>query len=158
MKSMPPETAQPIDPREFAQAVLLGIAAGESPGGGDYTVDRPNANGSVDITEIPDNPYSKATFALRRHYRDDDHAFASALMRFRALMSLLGRGALQQWVHCHPRGRIAIHPAALDVASQMRLSKNGRFAPRKFLNAVAETAHRHYPQFSWAIQTDEVAN
>jgi hypothetical protein len=89
-------------------------------------------------------PYSKATFALRRHFPDDDRRFASALVRFRAFMNLLSRGTLAPWVQQRGGGRMAIHPAALDVASQFKVSANGRFPPRKFLRAVAEVAAYHY--------------
>ena len=144
MKGLKPQQAMAFDAREFAQVVMLGIAAGEAADGQELVVDTPRADGAVEILKLPDNPYGKATFALRRHFADDDRAFASALMRFRALMSLFSRGALAPWVRRGQGERLAIHPAALDVASRLKMSSNGRFPPRKFHQAVAEVARRHY--------------
>lgn len=145
MKGLKPEQAQAFDGREFAQAVMLGIAAGESTQGEPVVVDAPAADGTVEVLQVPDNPYSKATFALRKHFSEDDRAFSSALMRFRAFMNLLNRGALDDWIQRRDGERMAIHPAALDVASQLKMSKNGRFPPRKFQQAVAEVIRVHYP-------------
>lgn len=133
-----------FDARDFAHIVMLGIAAGEAGDGEPLVVDAPKPDGTVEVLEVPDNPYSKATFALRKHFRGDDLAFASAVMRFRAFMNLLSRGALEKWVQRRDGERLAIHPAALDVASQLKISRNGRFAPRKFQQAVAEVARVHY--------------
>jgi hypothetical protein len=144
MKGLRPEQAMAFDAAEFARVVMIGIAAGESGDDASLVVDRPAPDGSVEVLEVPDNPHSKAAFALRRHYARDDRAFASALMRFRAFMGLLARGGLEGWVQRRSGGRLAIHPAALDVASQLKISRNGRFAPRKFQQAMAEVAAVHY--------------
>jgi len=84
--------------------------------------------------------------ALKRHYREDEKRFLSALFRFSALMELISKNALGAWMRSSIRreGASRIHPAVLDVASRMRLSKNGRFALNKFLESVEETAHAHY--------------
>lgn len=134
-----------LEPAVFAQAVTVGLAAGESGTGGPVTIDRPAADGSVSVMEIPDSPYTRAAFALKRHFPDDEKTFASALSRFRALMDLFSRGALSTWSRRRGEERSALHPAVIDVASQMRLSSNGRFAPRKFEAAVARAARENYP-------------
>lgn len=141
--------AVPLAPSLFAEAVTVGLAAGESDGGGPVTVDRPAADGSVSLLELPDSPHTRAAFALKRHFADDPRAFHSALARFRALMDLFSRGVLAPWCRRSGDARSALHPAVIDVASRMRLSPNGRFAPRKFTAAVAEAADANYRDLEW---------
>jgi len=135
-----------LEPAVFAQAVLAGLAAGESAGGDPVAVDQVASDGSVSMLQVPDSPHGRAAFALKRHFGNDERAFRAALARFRALMDLFSRGALQRWCRQQDGERTALHPAVIDVASQMRLSDNGRFPPRKFAAAVLEAARVHYPQ------------
>lgn len=136
----------PLPPAVFAEAVTVGLAAGETGAGGPLTAHRPAADGSVSVVELPASPHGRAAFALKRHFAADEAAFASALARFRALMHLFSRGALARWSRRTGQDRSALHPAVIDVASRMRLSDNGRFPPRKFDAAVAKTAAEHYPE------------
>lgn len=140
-----PDQAPALDPALFAGAVLAGIAAGESGAGEPLSVDRMEADGSVSVTQLPDSPHSRAAFALKRHFGDDDATFRSAWARFQALMDLFSRGTLEAWARPGEGSRSALHPAVIDVASHMRLSANGHFAPRKFLDTVATTARERYP-------------
>jgi hypothetical protein len=135
-----------IDPAIFADAVLVGLAAGEQPGEGEVAAEQARADGGVSLLRIPDSPYSRAAFALKRRFADDEVMFRSALARFRALMHLFSRGVLAPWSRQRDGGRSAIHPAVIDVASRMRLSDNGHFAPRKFTAAVARTVRERYPR------------
>lgn len=148
-----PDQVPVLDPALFAGAVLAGIAAGESgageSGAGEpLSVDRMEADGSVSVTQLPDSPHSRAAFALKRHFGDDDATFRSAWARFQALMDLFSRGTLEDWARPGEGSRSALHPAVIDVASHMRLSANGRFAPRKFLDTVAATARERYPHLT----------
>ncbi len=134
-----------LDPRVFARAVVVGLAAGEGAGGQSVSAERLGEDGTLSVLEVPDSPHSRAAFALKRHFAGDPAAFESALRRFRALMHLFSRGALGPYARSRDGERTALHPAVIDVASQMRLSDNGRFAPRKFLAAVARQARERYP-------------
>ena len=139
------EDAAVLEPAVFAKVVLAGIAAGESEQHGDtLSTDRLEADGSLSMLQIPDSPHSRAAFAVKREFPHDEQRFRSALARFNALMNLLSRDALGPWAQLRAGGRTAMHPAVIDVASSMRLSANGGFAPRKFTAAVAETAQRLY--------------
>lgn len=140
------EDAVRLDPTVFANVVLIGIAAGENATQGDpLPTERLEADGSVSMLNVPDSPHSRAAFAIKREFRDDNVAFRSALARFNALMHLFTRNALGPWSQIRDGGRTAMHPAVIDVASSMRLSTNGHFAPRKFVAAVADVARRLYP-------------
>ena len=119
----------------FARAVIAGL-------------DRLEADGSVSMLQVPDTPHGRAAFALKRHFAGDDAGFQSALPRFRALMDLFSRGVLAGWMRAGDGGRSSLHPAVLDVASHMRLSRNGRFAPRKFLDEVQRAAAAQYPELA----------
>ena len=136
----------PIDPARFARALIAGLAAGEAAGEESISSQGRAPDGSVTVTTLPDSPHTRAAFALKRHFAGDDAAFESAWPRFRALMDLFSRGLLGVWARAGEGGRSALHPAVIDVASHMRLSDNGRFAPRKFLAAVAATARERYPE------------
>ncbi len=138
----------PLNPEVFAGAVLAGLAAGESGAGPGVAAERVGADGSLTVLEVPDSPHGRAAFALKRHFAGDEAAFRSAHARFRALMHLFAGGALGPWTRARDGGRTALHPAVIDVASRMRLSDNGRFAPRKFLDAVARAARESYPDLA----------
>ena len=133
-----------LDPALFADAVLVGLAAGEAPGGEAVALDHREPDGSVSLLQVPDSPHSRAAFALKRRFPDDDAAFRSALARFRALMHLFSRNALSRWSKLREGGRTALHPAVIDVAASMRLAGNGHFPPRKFDQAVERTARERY--------------
>ena len=146
MKAMRAEDAMILEPRVFARVVLAGIAAGESLHQDDpLSVERVGSDGSLSMLQVPDSPHSRAAFAIKREFAHDEKAFRGALARFNALMNLLSRNALGPWAQVREGGRTAMHPAVIDVASSMRVSANGRFAPRKFTLAVAETAQQLYP-------------
>ena len=146
MKTIRPEDAMSLPPALFAKVVLAGIAAGESAQQGDpLSLDRVEPDGSLSMLQVPDSPHSRAAFAIKREFVDNEGAFRAALARFNALIKLLSRNALGPWTKVRDGGSTAMHPAVIDVASNMRLSPNGRFAPRKFTIAVADVARRLYP-------------
>ena len=146
MKTVRAEDAVRLEPIVFAKVVLIGIAAGENAQQGDpVSAERLEPDGTVSMLQVPDSPHSRAAFAIKREFPHDEEAFRGALARFNALMTLLSRNALGPWAQVRDGGRTAMHPAVVDVASSMRLSANGRFAPRKFTTAVAEVARRLYP-------------
>jgi len=161
MKKQRPENACALEPAEFAQAFQLAIIAGE----------RPQDLEDASASELPeelvgddglplqlsDTPYNRAAMALKRRYPEDRAVFASAFYRFRALMELISGDALGAWARSSIRrqGALRIHPAVLDVASDMRLSKNGKFAARKFLDAVEALARERYPDLpEWRLKDD----
>lgn len=147
MKSLRPDECPEFEPAEFAAAFELAVRSGEMP-----ELDEPTG---LDIelmgddgrpVKLQDTPFNRAGIALRRHYGQDEARFLSALFRFRALMDLVSKNALGEWVRTSIRteGASRIHPAVLDVASRMRLSRNGRFAVNKFVDGVAKVASERY--------------
>ncbi|MDX1514705.1 MAG: hypothetical protein R3174_13285 [Gammaproteobacteria bacterium] len=142
-----PQDAAEFDPAEFAGVFEIAVRAGESA--------QSDESGIVDVeltgddglpVRLADTPYKRAGIALKRHYHDDEDRFLAALFRFRALMELISRNALGRWMRTSIRreGASRIHPAVLDVASHMRLSRNGKFAVNKFLEAVEEISRARY--------------
>ncbi len=124
-----PGDALALKPEEFGVAFQIALDAGQNP-------DNPSAS----------SPWERASFALKRHFADHPDKFASADVRFRALMDLYTRDVLADWVGGggDPSPRTEIHPAVLDVASGARLASNGKFPVRKFLEEVTETARKNY--------------
>ncbi len=161
MKKQRPENACALEPAEFAQAFQLAIVAGERPQDlEDLAVSGLHEELLGDDglpLQLSDTPYNRAAMALKRRYAEDRAVFASAFYRFRALMELISRDALGAWARSSIKrqGALRIHPAVLDVASDMRLSKNGKFASRKFLDAVEALARERYPDLpEWRLEQD----
>ena len=161
MKRQRPEDAPALEPAEFARAFQLAIVAGERP----QDLDEQSAAGDHEELvgddglplQLSDTPFNRAAMALKRRYGDDRIQFASAFYRFRALMDLISRDALGVWARSSIQrdGALRIHPAVLDVASEMRLSKNGKFASRKFVEAVEALARERYPDLpEWRLEKD----
>ena len=124
-----PRNVSPLRPAEFGIAFQLALDAGQ---------DTQNTTSS--------SPYERASLALKRYFADRTDEFVSAEYRFRALMDLYTRDVLADWIRLSGGGsaRTEIHPAVLDVASRLRLTSNGNFPVRKFLQEVSETARRNY--------------
>ncbi len=159
MKKQRPENARVLEPAMFAMDFQLAIVAGERP---QDLEDPAEAGGLEELVgddglplQLSDTPYNRAAIALKRRYADDREGFASAFYRFRALMDLISKDALGVWARSSIRrqGALRIHPAVLDVASEMRLSKNGKFAARKFIDAVEDLARERYPELAeWRME------
>ena len=144
MTTRAPRRAAALEPGEFGIAFQIAVDAGEG-------------RGDIDAEALGASPYERAALALARHFGDDEVKYESAFMRFRALMDLYTKRALGPWVREAGRGAggTDIHPAVLDVASRMRLARNGRFPSRKFLEEVARTAGERYADLSeWPVPTE----
>lgn len=163
MKRARPENAVEFEPVEFADIFGIALRSGEVPQpdeSGDLGVELMDNDGLP--IKLSDTPFNRAGIALKQHYREDEERFLSALFRFRALMELITKDALGPWMRSSIRreGSSRIHPAVLDVASQMRLSRNGKFPVNKFLEAVKDTARAHYADLpEWPLdQPDRKTN
>ena len=155
MKRPRPQDAAAFDPADFAVIFEIAIRSGETPQSdepGDLDVEVVGDDGLP--VQLADTPFNRAGIALKRHFGDDETSFLSALFRFRALMELVTKDALGRWMRSSIRreGSTRLHPAVLDVASHMRLSKNGKFPVNKFLETVEETARARYPDLpEWPL-------
>ena len=145
MKQLRPDEAQVFPPDKFAHLVLVAITSGEHNSGGDAGhVDALAADGSTIRVPVSENPYQRAAAALGEYFEDDEAGLNSLMWRFGALMKLLELKILQRWIKLDENQSMRIHPAVLDVASYLRLSRNGRFAQKKFLQAVNAVALQNY--------------
>ncbi|MDH3413176.1 MAG: hypothetical protein OEM98_11875 [Gammaproteobacteria bacterium] len=156
-----PEDAGALDAGEFAEVFQLAILAGERPqdleGEAAAGPDEELLGDDGLPLQLSDTPYNRAAMALKRRYGEDRGGFASAFYRFRALMELISKDALGAWARSSIRrqGALRIHPAVLDVASDMRLSKNGKFAMKKFLAEVEIVARERYPALAeWQLEEE----
>ncbi len=157
MKQLRADDAQVFPPEQFARLVLVAISSGEhSPGVDDAGhVDALAADGSTIRVPVSNNPYQRAADALSEYFEDDEPGLKSLMWRFGALMYLLERKILQRWIKLDQNQSMRIHPAVLDVASYLRLSRNGRFAQKKFVQAVNAVALQNYTHLQDWTETDE---
>lgn len=159
MKRSRPQDACRFEPADFAAVFEIAISSGETlrhEDSADLDVELTGDDGLP--VRLSNTPFNRAGIALKRHFGNDDTRFVSALFRFHALMELVTNNALGRWMRSSIRheGSTRLHPAVLDVASHMRLSKNGRFPVNKFLEAVEETAKAHYPDLpEWPLDAPD---
>ena len=158
MKRLRSSDARVFPPEEFARLVMLAISSGEQPSNEakDGHVDALTQDGSTIRVPVPDNPYQRATVAVSAYFVDDDVGLKSVMWRFGALMYLLDRSVLKRWVQHDSDRSMRIHPAVLDVASYWRLSDNGRFAQKKFVQAVEAVAAQNYPHLKDWIKPESI--
>ncbi len=126
-----------IDAETFWEIVNVGIRAGQT---SEPAVEN-------DLSAQVENPYYRAGAAIREMLTGEDPLlFEAGMSRFTALMDLYGRNVLDTWLRPSAKGAKAhdIHPAIIDVAARVRLSANGRFAQRKFLDEVESHAAKWY--------------
>jgi hypothetical protein len=157
MKHLRPDDAQVFPPDQFARLVIVAISSGEHHPGEDEAghVDALAGDGSTIRVPVSANPYQRAAAALSEYFENDEPGLKSLMWRFSALMALLERKVLQRWVKQDHNQSMRIHPAVLDVASYLRLSSNGRFAQKKFVQAVNAVASQNYSHLQDWAEADE---
>ncbi|NIR32507.1 MAG: hypothetical protein GWN84_25015 [Gammaproteobacteria bacterium] len=142
---MRPRDALPFSPAEFGRLFNLALTAGQDPA---RTAGQTDPDLRIGDYRVPETPFRRAALALKAELGDDDARFKSALWRFCAVMELYRLRALTPWARrrAERHDADAIHPAVLDVASQMRLSKSGKLPRDKFLAEVDRVARVRYPE------------
>lgn len=141
-----------MEPVKFWEVVQCGIRAGQS-------IEPVIENSRNDET----GPWQKAADAIAQLFVNDKDNFGPAMIRFQALMDLYVHDTLSPWIRPSSESQANastqqagddIHPAIIDVAATMRLSNNGRFAPRKFIEAVEQNVELNYRDFTpWPIDS-----
>ena len=144
MREPPPSAAAAFEPAEFAALVLDALAAGQ-----ESTAGLPGT-----ATRLVRGPHERALFALRARLPDPQR-YRDASRRFLALMQLHAKDALGPLTHSGEGGRSTLlHPALLDTAAQVPLTRNGRFPPPRFLESAMARARQHYAELEWPPSTD----
>ena len=139
MTAAPPRAAAAFEPAQFAALVLGALAAGQ-----ESTAGLPG-----EAARLVRGPAERALFALRAQLNDENR-YHAASRRFLALMHLQANAALGPLArNAAATGSTLLHPAVLDTAARMPLTRNGHFPPRRFLAAALVTAQRDYPDFDW---------
>lgn len=163
MKKPSIKNTPPIEPVKFWEVVQCGIQAGQ------------HIDPAVQSAASQNNPWQQAAQAIAELLQNDQQSYGPAMVRFQALMDLYVRDVLNEWMRpSTPPGEPGtddqlqrsgatdarqqasgddIHPAVIDVAATMRLSANGRFATRKFLEAVQNNVEQNYRDFApWPLK------
>ena len=139
MRQPPPGAALAFDPAQFAALVLEALAAGQ-----ESTAGLPGA-----AARLVRGPHERALFAMRARLPDPQR-YRDASRRFLALMQMHAKQALGP-LACAGAGGAStlLHPALLDIAAQMPLTRNGRFPPRRFMEAALARASDDYATLQW---------
>ena len=143
MKPAPPHAAAALPPARFAELFLQALSAGqETPAA--------TPGGSARLVR---GPHERALFTLRAR-AGDEAEYRAASRRFLALMRLLEGDDVAGLAHAPGGGSTLLHPALLDTAARMPLTRNGSFPPRRFREAAEAAARDDYAALSWPPQPE----
>jgi hypothetical protein len=84
------------------------------------------------------DPYSRVLVALREHFGKGYPYYRPLLYRFWGLYDLVHRGRLANWVQSRDDGTLGLHPALLLAASEVKLTKKGKFPVDRFCAQVTQ--------------------
>lgn len=141
----------PLDPEEFKRVFALAMKAAakerpptnsELPGGKMVEED-----GSVSEDQVAETPFTWSMDPVMAHYKDEVLQGLSAMTRVDEIMELARAGALGQWVRPNSDTLDSlIHPAVIEAAATIRLTKALRFPLPEFLREVRRIASEKYPE------------
>ncbi|MFT5391057.1 MAG: hypothetical protein ACI8PT_001248 [Gammaproteobacteria bacterium] len=89
-------------------------------------------------TKLEADPYSRVLLALREHFGQGYPYYRPLLYRFWGLYDLVHRGRLANWVQSREDGTLGLHPALLLAASEVKLTKKGKFPVDRFCAQVTQ--------------------
>ncbi len=103
-------------------------------------------------------PINRAGAAVLDHYEGGGVQYHSFMCRFFAFMDLVSSGALDAWMpeSTESPGAREIHPAVIDVAARIPLTRKGKF-PKRFVKEVKRLARREYSDKPNAMQASDEA-
>lgn len=88
---------------------------------------------------IQKDPFLRVTVAVQEHFGDGYEFLGSFMYRFWALLHLLRKGHLDNWItRDEERDFQSFHPAALLAAAETKLNEKGRFPPRQFISSIEQ--------------------
>tara|TARA_Y100000588_G_scaffold375390_1_gene451660 strand:- start:363 stop:824 length:462 start_codon:yes stop_codon:yes gene_type:complete len=88
---------------------------------------------------IQKDPFLRVTISVRNHFGEDYAHMASFVYRFWALLHLLRKGHLSDWITVDDDRQFqSFHPAVLLAAAEARLSDKARFPPKRFIETVEQ--------------------
>ncbi len=144
------EELLPLDPEEFSRVFALAMkAAGEK--ASPTTPELPRVkleeeDGSVSEYQFIDIPVNRAMMQVVAHYKDKAQGI-SALARVNEVIRIARSEDLAQWVRESPdKPESQIHPAVIEAAATIKLTKALRFPLPEFLREVHRIASEKYPE------------
>jgi hypothetical protein len=151
-RSFRSQPAAPIDPEEFERVMKLGEEATYKPLPRGMGLDLIGDDGESETIEFTDTPYNRGIFAIRNYCGDDTDKFMTLHTRLDAYHYILHTDEAEDWLlydenNDDPDARpIGVHPAVLEVASQMPIRVARRFNVPDFFRRVRELAASKYPE------------
>ena len=83
------------------------------------------------------DPYLRVMVAVRNHFGQDYAHLACFMFRFWALIDLLRRKHIQQWVSVDEATNFQeFHPAVLLAGAEVKLTGKAKFPPKRFVQHV----------------------
>ena len=85
---------------------------------------------------LKEDPYLRVLIAIRNHFGQTYPHLPSFIFRYWALMDLLRRGHITDWVTTNEEGFQSFHPAVLLAAAETKLTNAAKFPPNRFRQRV----------------------
>jgi len=140
-----PDKCDPMDRERFTDAFGAILEAAARPLPRDM-LENPicleNDDGSTSTLHFTDHPLRRLIVAAGDYFASDDadnQEHLNFLYRFEGLQCLIQQGVLGDWVHASTDGQAyEMHPAVLDAAAEVPMTKKGRFPRQAFLRKVQQ--------------------
>ena len=91
------------------------------------------------LLAVQRDPFLRVLAAVREHFGVDYQYLPSFVHRFWALIHLLRRGHIEQWITTNEENNFqAFHPAVLLAAAEVKLTNGAKFPIKRFITRVEE--------------------
>jgi hypothetical protein len=141
-----PDKCDPMDRERFADAFCAILEAAKRPLPREMLenpIHLTDDDGSTITLQFTDRFLGRIMVAAMDYFADDadDEDHLNFLYRFEGLQALIQQGVLDDWVHLSTDGQAyEMHPAVLDAAAEVSMTKKGRFPRQAFLRTVQHIA------------------
>lgn len=101
-----------------------------------------NERGASQRYVFTDTPANRAMLAVKKEVGSSSKRFWSFMWRFWALAELIHHRKLAPWLRdeAADHGAQSLHPAVLDVARRMKMTKRGKFDTHDFIALVRKSS------------------
>ena len=140
-KKIEKASLSPMPWRDFVLGFQVATTALENPNLEDIPPVNPDDPTSKKLHDtqvaIQKDPFLRVLLAAQHHFGDGYEHLGKFVYRFWALIHLLKRGHIKEWItHDEESDFQSFHPAVLLAAAEVKLTNNARFPPKRFVERV----------------------